>query len=120
MYSEPLSALEAQDAEREARDLIDQIEVIQALDAVEIALMDGIDAHEAGAALGARLAALADGQLHRPGLVEGAALALIGLRGAQVVPVALGDAGQTREAGVAEERPRHGSSKWQSWAAMKP
>jgi len=81
--------------------------------------VDGIDAHEAGAALGARLAAFADGQLYRPGLVEGSALA-IGLRGPQVVQVAVGEAGQTREAGVAEGRRGPRSSSWQSWAGMKP
>ncbi len=55
-------ALDRADA-LELGDFIDPIDVVQALDAVQIALVDGIDADEAGAALGARLAALTNGPL---------------------------------------------------------
>ena len=47
-------ALDRADA-LELGDLIDQIEVIQGLDAVQIALVDSIDADEAGTTLGAGL-----------------------------------------------------------------
>ena len=49
--------------ELELSDLVNQVQVVQALDAVQIALVDGIDADEAGAALGTRLAALTNGPL---------------------------------------------------------
>lgn len=41
--------------------LVDGVEVVEALDAVEIALMDGIDAQEAGASVRKGFAVLADG-----------------------------------------------------------
>ena len=64
--------------------------------------MDGVDAQEAGPALGPGAAALGDGHLHRPGEVRRRALAAVGGRGAQVVEVADRDPRQAREALVAE------------------
>ena len=70
-------ALDAAD-ELELGDLVDQVDVVEPLDAVEIALVDGVDPQEAGLAVGAATAALADADLHRPGLVHPRRGALVG------------------------------------------
>ena len=90
--------------ELELGDLVDEIDVVEALDAVEVALMDRVDAQEAGTAVGMGFAALADGDLDRLGLVDGAALAPVSSRAPEVVEMAVGDAGQALEAGIAEHR----------------
>ena len=79
----------------ELGDLIDEVDVVEALDAVEIALVDRIDAQEAGAALGARLAPFADVDLDRAGLVHAASVAPIGLGLSEVVEVAVGNPGES-------------------------
>lgn len=95
-------ALERAD-ELELGDLVDEVDVIEALDVVPIALMNRIDAQEPGPALRARLSALADGDLDRSGLIDGATYALVGLRLPEVVQRAVGDRGQALEAGIAED-----------------
>ena len=85
----------------ELRDLVDNVDQVDALVAVEVALVDGVHAHEAGPAAGARWPPLADGHPSRPGPVQHGALARVGRGLAQVVEVADGDARQTREATVA-------------------
>lgn len=52
--------------------------MVEALDTVEVALMDRVGAQEAGAAVGAGLAAFADADLDGPGLVVGGAQTLLG------------------------------------------
>ena len=81
---------------------VHRVDQVEALAAVEVALVDGVDAQEAGPALGPGAAALGDGHLHRPGEVRRGALAAVGGRGAQVVEVADRDPRQAREALVAE------------------
>lgn len=73
--------------------------------AILAALVDGVDAHEAGAALGMGFAPLADVDPHRARLILGAAATLVGLRLTQVVEVAVGDGGQALIAAVAEQLP---------------
>ena len=89
--------------ELELGDLIDKVDVEQALDAVAIALVDRIHAQEAGVALGAGLAPLADIDFDWTGLVHRAPAALVGFGLAQVVEVAIGDSCQALVAGVSEE-----------------
>jgi len=88
--------------ELELGDLIDEVDVVEAFDGVEIALVDRIDAQEAGAALGARFAPLADVDLDRAGLVRAASMAPIGLRLSEVVEVAVRDPGEACIALIAE------------------
>ena len=83
-------------------DFVHRVDQVDALAAVEVALVDGVHAQEAGAALGTGSAALADGHLHGLRGVRRGALAAVGGRGAQVVEVADRDPGQAREAPVAE------------------
>src|SRR5580698_1717120 len=59
------------------RYFVDRVEVIQAFDAVLVALMNGVDAQIAGAALRPRFAPLADGAQRGPRrLITGVALAV--------------------------------------------
>lgn len=91
--------------ELELGNLFDEIDMVEALDPVEITLVDRIDVQVAGPAIGGRLAPLADVDFYRAGLVLGSPTAMIGLRLAQVVEVAVGDAGEALlVAVIAEER----------------
>jgi hypothetical protein len=65
--------------ELELGDLVDQVDVVEALDAVHVGLMDRIDPQEAGAALGAKFAPPADGDLGWACLVDAAPHPLIAL-----------------------------------------
>ena len=85
----------------ELGDPVDDVERVQALLAVEVALVDGVDADEAGAALGVGPAADADGDLDGAGLVEGEGSQAVVSPRAEVVNVAVGDAGEALEAPVA-------------------
>ena len=51
-------------------DRVDGVDVIHPLDAIEVALVNGVDAQEAGLPVGPGLAALANGDRGRPGLEE--------------------------------------------------
>ena len=88
--------------ELELGDLVDQIDMIEPLDAVEIALIDRVDAQEAGLAFRTGLAALADLYRGGTGLGELPPQAFVSRRLAQVVEVAVGDAGQALVTVVAE------------------
>ena len=55
-------------------DFIDGVDVIDAFGAIAVALVDGIDAQEAGLAVRLRLSALADGDRNRSRLGEGGVL----------------------------------------------
>ena len=75
--------------------------MVEALDAIEVTLVDRADAQEAGMLLGTGFAVLTDSDLDRSGLVDGAALALVDPRGAEVVKVAF-EMPPRRSAGIAE------------------
>ncbi|WP_376780461.1 transposase [Stutzerimonas nitrititolerans] len=90
--------------ELELSDLIDEVDAVEALDATLIALVNRVDAQEAGMAFGPGLSALADGDLDRMGLVDGAAHPLIALGVAQVVEVAVGYPREALVVGIAEHR----------------
>ncbi len=76
-------------------DAVHRVDVVQALDAVEVALVDAVDAHEAGAPIGCRRTAHANGggpvaaclgQYHAlravaGGLESGGAISTSGVRG---------------------------------------
>ena len=83
-------------------DLVDEVDVVEALGAVEVALMDRVDAQEAGTAVGAGFAPFADADLGGAGFVVSGAQALVDACAPQVVEMAVGDAGQALEAGIAE------------------
>ena len=85
----------------ELGDLVDDVEDVKALLAVEVALVDGVDTDEAGAALGIGSAADADGYLDGAGLVEGAGPQAVVAPLAEVVDVAVGDVREAFEPLVA-------------------
>jgi len=97
-------------------DDVDGIDVVEALDPVLVALVDGIDADEAGLSLRRRRAAHADAAGSAVGLDEVPALLLVEGLGTQVVQMGDGDAGQSGVAGITiqppgpfQEHPRGGS-----------
>ena len=83
-------------------DLVDQVDVVEALCAIEVALMHGVDAQKARAALWMGLAPLADGDAHWTGLVPCDTPPPVSLGVAQVIEVAVGDGGQPLITGIAE------------------
>lgn len=83
-------------------DFIDGIDVIQPLDAVLVALMYGIDAQEAGSAIGSGYSSDSDFCWSRSGFLEVSSFALVGIRVSQVIEVAVGDCSQSRVSGIAE------------------
>ena len=84
-------------------DLVDDIDEIHALGAVPVALVDGVDAQEAGPAIRPRGAPLAHRHRSRPRSDDHGALRPVGPRAARVVDVARRDARQALEAHLAED-----------------
>ena len=82
---------------------VDHVDDEDSLLAVAVAGVDGVDAHEAGAALRTGLATHADGGGSAAGPPDGGSGAAVGPATAQVVDMAVGDVGQAREALVAED-----------------
>ena len=85
------------------RHLVDNVDQVHALGAVAVALMDSVDAQEAGPAIRLRRAALAHPHRRRLRPLDHRALRPIGPRTPQVVDVARGDPGEALEARVAED-----------------
>ena len=72
----------------ELRDFVDDVDEVDALLAAPVSEVDGVDAEEAGLAIGPRLAADPDGDGSRPGLAEGEAAGAVRAGLAEVVDVA--------------------------------
>ena len=92
------------------RHLVDHVDVVHALFAGAVPLVHRVDTQEARPTLRPGLAALADRNRSGPCLRERGAAAPVGRGVAQVVELAVRDAGQTREALVAvllEHPPHH-------------
>ena len=83
------------------RDFVDDVDDVDALLAGPVAEVHGVDAEEAGLAIGLGLSANADRDGRGPGLAEGEAAHAVGAGLAEVVEVAVGDACEAGEACVA-------------------
>ena len=81
--------------------LVHDVDVAEGFGAV--ALVDGVNAQEARAAVGIGLATLADGRLGGLSLCEGGTSALADLGLAQIVEMAIGQARQTLQALLPED-----------------
>ena len=84
-------------------DLVHGVDVVHPFRPIEVALVDGVHAHESRLPVGAGLAALCDGHGSGSGLGEHGTLAPIGARLAQVVQVSVRQSRQTLEASIAED-----------------
>ena len=89
--------------ELELGDLVDRVDEVQPLDAVQVALVDAVHAQIALLALWRGLAALADGNLGGPGLVQADPLAAVSGGLAEIVEVPVGNRCQPLVAGVAKQ-----------------
>ena len=85
----------------ELRDFVDDVDEVDALFAGPVAEVHGVDAQEAGLAIGLGLAADADGHGSRPGLAEGEAAGPVLAGLPEVVDLAVGDVGEALEPLVA-------------------
>ena len=85
----------------ELRDFVDDVDEVDALFAAPVAEVYGVDAQEAGLAIGLGLAADADGDGSRAGLAEGEAAGPVLAGLPEVVDLAVGDVGEALEPLVA-------------------
>ena len=115
-HEEALGDAFARADELKLRDLIDQIERVQALGAVEVPLVDRIDPHEPGTALGMGPAPFANRDRGGPGRCDLAAPALAGGRMAKVVQMSVGEPREPLKARVVE----HGVCAFAPLAGGRP
>ena len=87
----------------ELRDFVDDVDDVGALEATQITEVDGVDAQKAGPAVRPRLAAHPEAHGRGPRLAEGQAAGPVRPASAEVVDVAVGDAGEPFETPVAED-----------------
>ena len=90
MFTDPLDT----DDDLHLRHFVDGVDVGAPGDPVQIALVDAVNAQEAGAAIGEGFAPLTDGDGCGAGLLDVRALALSACRMTQGVDLAIGDVGE--------------------------